>query len=757
MNIFVTNVWVIPLLPLAVFILNIFVIRPLDVANRDKGLAHADQSAHDVHDLAGAHGDPEQHDTHAPVDIPALLEESYVPAIDTIDGHVDTPAALSRSRRTAQKTHGGREFIRLMDRLETEPHHPHGAPTFYARLAGFLGIAGMLAAFAWSVAILFALLGDPSLQRGVTVHLYDWLVAGNLKYSINFYVDSLTAIMLCVVTGISTLVQFYSQEYIEGDEPRGYARFFAWLSIFSLSMLLLVLSANFLLIYIGWELVGLSSYLLIGFQAGDSPKPLAGRPSPGSAAMKAFVTNRVGDFGFLIGILILFTQTGTFVFRDIPANLHADKGLLTVAMLLIFCGAVGKSAQFPLHVWLPDAMEGPTPVSALIHAATMVAAGVYLIARTLPLFQQFAGPEALTVVAYIGGFTAIFAAAIALVQTDIKRVLAYSTISQLGYMFVGLGVQQASGTAGPGIFHLMTHAFFKALLFLGSGAVLHALAGQQDMRKMGGLAPKLRLIAIPFLLANLAISGIPPFSGFFSKDEIIAQAFEHGYYVLWAAAVITSLLTAFYMFRLWFLTFGGKGGSFGGWWGGEYRGDAHVHAPGIRLWLPLWILAVPTLFSGFLGWSAVGGNFNAFITGNPAAEAFKNPFTDWLTIPSLLAGVLGITLAWAMYGVRVIPVDVFTRNPLGRGLYTVFANKFYVDEVYLAFIRFGVMGVSRVAVGFDRYIIDGIINGTGASVIAFGRGLRRAESGRLQNYGAAMFGGALLIAATLFAVVYFNK
>jgi NADH-quinone oxidoreductase subunit L len=742
MSIFVTDVWVIPLLPLAAFILNILILRPLDVAIRDKGHTHDEAS----------HGENAGHADHEIPSIPQLLEESYVTPLDTLDGHIDTPAAIPRAVRLASRTHGGRELVRGIEEAETHPHHPHGAPTIWARMNGYLGILAMFLAFCWSTGALLAFIGG---QKPTTVHLYDWFSFGTLKYQVDFYVDALTTVMLVIVTGISTLVQFYSQEYIESEEPRGYSRFFAWLSIFSLSMLILVLSANFLMIYIGWELVGLSSYLLIGFLAKDAAKIAGGRPSPGSAAIKAFITNRVGDFGFLIGILILFTATGTFVFNAIPTHLGGtNQSLLTAAMILIFCGAVGKSAQFPLHVWLPDAMEGPTPVSALIHAATMVAAGVYMVARTFFLFKDFAGPQALGVVAYIGGFTAIFAASIALVQMDIKRVLAYSTISQLGYMFVGLGVSE---TIGPGIFHLMTHAFFKALLFLGAGAVLHALTGQQDMRKMGGLAPKIPMVAIPFLLANLAISGIPPFAGFFSKDEIIAQTLERGYPILYGVTLATAFLTAFYMFRLWFMTFGGRGGSFGGFWGGEYRGEAHVHAPGIRLWLPLWILAVPTVIAGFWGWSSIGGNFNAFITGNPAAEAFKNPFAQPLTYLGIGAGVLGILSAWAMYGAAVVPSNAFVRNPLGKGINAVLANKFYIDEIYLAVIRFVVMGAGRLAVAFDRYIIDGIINGVGSGTIAFGRGLRRTESGRLQNYGAAIFGGALLIAAAFFAVVYFGK
>jgi NADH-quinone oxidoreductase subunit L len=744
MDIFVNDVWVIPLLPLAAFVINIFILRPLDVLTRGP---REDVPAV-AHEAAG-------HDAHELPSIETLVEESPVPAMDTLDGHIDTPLAMPRAARIASRTSGGAALVALAHQEEEHPEHPHGKPTVWARLNGYISILAMLAAFAWSIGLLVDLMQNPARQTGTEVPIYSWFSVGNLSYSINFYVDSLTAIMLVVVTAVSLLVQFYSQEYIEGEEPRGYSRFFAWLSLFTLSMLLLVLASNFLIIYIGWELVGLCSYLLIGFLMKDLPKIDAGRPSPGAAAMKAFVTTRVGDFGFLIGILILFTATGTFTFTQVNARVTGmDQALLTAAMILVFCGAIGKSAQFPLHVWLPDAMEGPTPVSALIHAATMVAAGVYLVARTFLLFHSLAGPQASMVVTAVGAFTAIFAASIALVQTDIKRVLAYSTISQLGYMFVGLGV---ADTTGPGIFHLMTHAFFKALLFLGAGAVLHALAGQQDMRKMGGLATKIPLVAFPFLMATLSISGFPFFAGFFSKDEIIAQTFQHDGYFLWGVMTFTAFLTAFYMFRLWFLTFGGKGGAFGGLWGGEYRGETHVHAPGVRLWLPLVILAVPSVFAGLWGWSAIGGNFNAFVTGHAGTAAFDNPFTSGMTYISIGAAVAGILLAWAMYGVRIIPANALTRNPVGQGIYVLLANKYFLDEVYLALVRFGVMGLSKLAAAIDRYIIDGLVNGIGSVIVAVGNGLRRSESGRLQNYGAAIFGGALVIAAVLFAVVYFGK
>ncbi len=556
--------------------------------------------------------------------------------------------------------------------------------------------------------------------------------------------------MLVVVTGVSMLVHLYSIGYLAGD--LGYSRFFMELSLFTVSMLILVLGANILVLYIGWELVGLSSYLLIGFWFDQAPPPAGSDlPYPPSASLKAFVTTRLGDFGMLIGILMLFLTTGTFAFTDLnnPATYHnVDQFTITLAMILIFCGAVGKSAQFPLHVWLPDAMAGPTPVSALIHAATMVAAGVYLVARFFPLYAHVAGPQSLEVVGWVGSFTAIFAAVIALAQNDIKKVLAYSTVSQLGYMFVGLAVAPTNAT---GIFHLFTHAFFKALLFLGSGSVIHAVAGNQDMRKMGGLAKSMRWTSITFLLATLSISGFPLFSGFFSKDAIIAEAFkyggENGNYWFYGLTLFTAFLTAFYMFRLYFMTFGGKGGAFGGFFGGaaQYRGEAHPHESPWTMTLPLILLAFPTVLLGVWSWNS---GFADFLTA--AKQPFENPFTDPLTYIGVAAALLGIGLAWLVYGLEVIPARVFTSNPLGRAIYTVLINKFYLDEFYGWLIKYIVLGLSNGAVAFDKYVVDGIVNGSASTVRRIGDATRRTETGVLQNYGAAIFGGALIIALVVF-------
>jgi proton-translocating NADH-quinone oxidoreductase chain L len=455
----------------------------------------------------------------------------------------------------------------------------------------------------------------------------------------------------------------------------------------------------------------------------------------------------------LIGILILFVTTGTFTFTTLntPSTYqHVDQFTVTLAMILIFCGAVGKSAQFPLHVWLPDAMAGPTPVSALIHAATMVAAGVYLVARFFPLYSQVAGPQSLEVVGWVGSFTALFAAVIALAQNDIKKVLAYSTISQLGYMFVGLAVAPTDAT---GIFHLFTHAFFKALLFLGSGSVIHAVAGNQDMRRMGGLAKYMPITAITFLAATLSISGFPLFAGFFSKDAIIGEAFTYGAdhggnYWFYGLTLFTAGLTAFYMFRLFFMTFGGKGGAFGGFWGGErqYRGDAHPHESPWVMTLPLILLAIPSVLAGY--WS-INSGFANFMTAS-TNQPYNGPALDTLTYAGVAVALAGIGLAWLVYGAEIIPARVFTSNPVGRAAHVVLVNKFYLDELYGFLIKYIILALSQGAVLFDLYVIDGIVNGSARSVQRLGDATRRTETGALQNYAAAIFGGALIIALVVF-------
>ncbi|MBV9228156.1 MAG: NADH-quinone oxidoreductase subunit L, partial [Chloroflexi bacterium] len=520
---------------------------------------------------------------------------------------------LSRPRTAVQTTHEEHHAVEAHG-SEGEDHGEHGEDddedpkvphlTMGALVSGYAAIVIMALACIYSwVLLINTLISPQSLpQAGITVLSYEWFQQGGINYQIAFHLDHLAITMLVVVTTVSLLVQFYSQGYMENSA--GYARFFSYLSLFAFSMLVIVFAENFLVIFVGWELVGLSSYLLIGFWINKKAKPAEQRPSPSSAALEAFIANRVGDVGFIIGIMILFANTGTFQFSQLATSVHSmDKTLLTIAMILVFCGAIGKSAQVPLHVWLPPAMEGPTPVSALIHAATMVAAGVYMVARTFPLFAA-AGPAAFETVAWVGAITACFAATIALVQSDFKRVLAFSTISQLGYMFVGLGVAGPELGAGPGMFHLFTHAFFKALLFLGAGSVLHSLHHAmhkevQDMRLMGGLGPKMPITAITWLIATLSISGFPFFAGFFSKETIIGLTLERGDWGLYILTLVTAGLTAFYMLRAFILAFGGKGGSLGGLWGGPYRGTGEPHESPLTITIPLILLAIPSVIAGY--------------------------------------------------------------------------------------------------------------------------------------------------------------
>ncbi|HET8851989.1 MAG TPA: NADH-quinone oxidoreductase subunit L, partial [Ktedonobacteraceae bacterium] len=548
--------WLILLAPLFAFAVIVFGTRIWDLLSRPRVAAATTHA--EVHAVAEHGADGETHAEH----------ESDIELIETTGPH-------------------GEKIILENDE---DPKVPQLTPG--ARWSGYLAVIIIALACLYSWLILLASTGvlpiARQLQPGDIINLsaisYPWLQQPTASYVIGFRLNNLAIAMMVVVTTISLLVQFYSQGYME--KSAGYARFFAYLSLFAFSMLMIVFAANFLVIFIGWELVGLSSYLLIGFWINKKAKPAEDRLSPASASIEAFITNRVGDVGFLIGIMILFVNTGTFNFADLagPAsnpvsvahNFANNQALLTIAMILVFCGAIGKSAQIPLQVWLPPAMEGPTPVSALIHAATMVAAGVYMVAVTFPLFAA-AGPAAFGVVAWIGGITALFAATIGLVQRDFKRVLAFSTISQLGYMFVGLGVAGPLYGPGPGMFHLFTHGFFKALLFLGAGSVLHALHHAmhrevQDMRLMGGLAKFMPITAITWFIATLSISGFPFFAGFFSKETIISLAFERGNYGLWAITLLTAGFTAFYMLRAYILAFGGKGGERGGFWGGPYRG-----------------------------------------------------------------------------------------------------------------------------------------------------------------------------------------
>ncbi|PYO36661.1 MAG: NADH-quinone oxidoreductase subunit L [Candidatus Rokuibacteriota bacterium] len=562
-----------------------------------------------------------------------------------------------------------------------------------------------------------------------TGDLFPWISAGAFQTAVTAQVDQLSAVMLLVVTGVSLLIHLYSVGYMRDDA--GYARFFTYLNLFVFSMVMLVLAGNFLLLYVFWEGVGLCSYLLIGFWYE--------RPAAADAGKKAFIVNRVGDFGFGLAIMLIWVTFGTVDYGEVfgKADPTIGAGTYTAIALLLFMGATGKSAQLPLFTWLPDAMEGPTPVSALIHAATMVTAGVYMVARCHTLFEM--APFGLEVVAWVGALTAVFSASIGLVQTDIKRVLAYSTISQLGYMFAGVGV----GAYAAGIFHLVTHAFFKALLFLGAGSVIHGLQGEQDLRKMGGLAPRMLITTLTFFTGALGLSGVPPLAGFFSKDEILGAAFHEGHRALWALLVIGAFMTAFYTFRLFFLAFlGGPRMS--------HEVAHHVHESPAVMTVPLIVLAALTWVAGLaLGVpSAHGTVFARFLapvlpiheTGQGGGAAFA------LAIFSALVAVGGVLLAWVMYGLRPVRGEAIgvARNPV----HALLLKKYYVDELYDALFVQPLIRLSRwCARAFDLAVIDGIVNGVARLVVAWAAGMRRIQTGFVMNYALGILVGAVAVIA----------
>ncbi|MDQ6794114.1 MAG: NADH-quinone oxidoreductase subunit L [Chloroflexota bacterium] len=611
-----------------------------------------------------------------------------------------------------------------------------------------------LVVISWAISMVVAfsaLTGAPPFgHEGHGVSLYHWIPAGEFKVDAGFFVDNLAACLLIVVTTIGMLVHIYSIGYMSHDP--GYWRFFAYLNLFMFSMLLLVLANSWLVVFVAWELVGLSSYLLIGFWYR--------RRSAALAAKKAFIVNRVGDVGFALGIMAIFVNSGTLDIRGSIATIVAQGDSnpipIVVVALLVFAGAMGKSAQFPLHVWLPDAMEGPTPVSALIHAATMVNAGVYLVARANPIFG--AAPGAMVVVATIGIFTALLAASIALTQTDIKRVLAYSTLSQLGYMFAALGV----GAWTAAIFHLMTHGFFKGLLFLDSGSVIHAVHDEQDMRRMGGLWRKIPITYWTMLVGAVAISGIPPLAGFFSKDEILGEAFKNGFLWVWAIGFVVAGLTAFYMFRLIGLTFWGESRV-------DPRVEPTIHESPPTMTVPLILLAIPSALLGLvLGWPLGSGIlhgwlkpvFAATIEASGRAEA---PFALFgidgvLLIASAGIAVIGILVAWRFFGLELFGLRARPRleevaaitnsSPVTRFLYRASLNKWWFDDLNdLLFIRIG----GRVAAAFwwfDREVVDGTVNGIGAVTGLTGRRLSRVQTGRVQNYALGIAIGLIVMAGS---------
>ncbi len=607
------------------------------------------------------------------------------------------------------------------------------------RIVAFLASLAVAASFVVAALVFFAMLDLPvetaagGNGREQIIPIFSWIVAGSFKVEASILLDQLSILMTLVVTGVSTLIHVYSAGYMEGEEYHN--RYFTWLNLFVFMMLILVLGDSFLTMYVGWEGVGLCSYLLIGYWFE--------RESAANAGKKAFIVNRVGDFGFALGIMLIFASVGSVAFKDVfPAAQALLPGTATAIALLLFLGATGKSAQIPLYVWLPDAMEGPTPVSALIHAATMVTAGVYMVARCHTLFE--ASLSALNWVVWIGVITSFFAATMALVQKDFKRILAYSTISQLGYMFLGVGV----GAYAAGIFHLTTHAFFKALLFLCAGSVMHAMAGELDIFKMGGLRKKMGWTFATFLVGALAISGVPLFSGFFSKDEILFNAFERGAFVPWLLGVITAGLTAFYMFRLLFVAFYGKPRM-------DKKAERHLHESPAVMIVPLVALAVLAVVGGYLGLPQTLG------VGNAIDEFLHPVFADTVLVPpaageaalewilmgvSVLAAALGILLAYWIYVRNWGMAERMTRG--AQGLYDLVYNKYYVDEAYTKIV---VEPLRLLGDVLDRdmeiRIIDGAVNGLAWLLGRAGDGLRWLQTGLVRNYALAMFLGVVAIVA----------
>jgi NADH-quinone oxidoreductase subunit L len=567
--------------------------------------------------------------------------------------------------------------------------------------------------------------------QSFTTTLFTWIVAGEFEAAVNALVDPLSGVMLLVVTGVAALIHLYSIGYMH-DDP-GYARYFAYLNLFVFSMTMLVLAGNFLVLYVFWEAVGLCSYLLIGFWYT--------RESAAAAGKKAFIVNRVGDFGFGLGVMWIWTAFGTLDYAAVfNGTATLAPATATGIALLLFMGACGKSAQVPLHVWLPDAMEGPTPVSALIHAATMVTAGVYMVARSHALFER--SGVALDVVLWVGVITAVFAATVGLVQTDIKRVLAYSTVSQLGYMFAALGL----GAYAAGIFHLVTHAFFKALLFLGAGSVIHGLHGEQDLRRMGMLAPRMLLTAVTMIVGALGLAGFPGLSGFFSKDEILAAAF-FGNRVAWALLLISAFMTAFYTFRLIFLAFFGTP---------RMSKDVahHVHeSPPVMTW-PLIVLAALTLVTGAaVGIPAEHGTpFARFLTPvlPPHAGEHGGVAGIMLLVLSVLVVAAGIALAWFMYIARPVRAEAIGRPKTAA--HRLLLNAWYVDWLYDRAVVRPLYALSVFLAGaFDLGVVDGIVNGLGRAVAWWAAALRQLQTGYVVNYALTMLAGAVIFVAYFLA------
>jgi len=651
-------------------------------------------------------------------------------------------------------------------------------------ISGGLASLAMLASFVVSAISVWQLAGMAPESRAIEQTLYTWIASGDLDIALAFRVDQLSAVMILVITGIGSLIHIYSTAYMHDEVDSEFARYFSYLNLFAAFMLVLVLGANFLVLFVGWEGVGLCSYLLIGFWYK--------KKSANDAGKKAFVVNRIGDYLFILGMLALFARFGTLDFQGIATAVAAlppetEFGVLSLAALLLFGGATGKSAQIPLYTWLPDAMEGPTPVSALIHAATMVTAGVYMIGRNAVLFSH--APDTMMIVAVIGAVTALMAGTIGLVQNDIKRVLAYSTVSQLGYMFLAMGV----GAFGAGIFHLYTHAFFKALLFLGSGAVIHALHGEQDIRNMGGLKKGLPITYWTFLIGAIAIAGVFPLSGFFSKDEILFETFVEGHTLLWTVGAITALLTATYMFRLVFLTFHGErrhdapaeadaaaahghppspaasAGQAHAHGHDVGHGHGHLHDAPPAMALALIVLAIGSFAAGWIGIPhALGGHnqLHAWLepafaapvaTGEAAAveagaageeaaaEEDHTALERTLMAVSLMIAVVGIAIAWYIWVKRRSVAENAARE--FPGLHRLLLHKYYVDEIYDAIIVQPIKSASTEGLWrwFDVRVIDGAVNGAASIVDGSAAVLRRLQSGSVRAYAGSLFVGVVMI------------
>jgi NADH-quinone oxidoreductase subunit L len=600
-------------------------------------------------------------------------------------------------------------------------------------VVGTIGSTAVGLSFLITVLIFLEFLKLPADARSVEKVIYTWIASGSFKVSVAFLIDPLSLIMLLVVSGVSTLIHVYSIGYMYDDE--GFYRYFAYLNLFVFAMLTLVSANNFLLMFVGWEGVGLCSYLLIGFWYE--------KQSASDAGKKAFVVNRIGDFGFLLGIFLIFWTFGSLNFSEVfplAAKYPMGSGVITAITLFLFLGATGKSAQIPLYTWLPDAMEGPTPVSALIHAATMVTAGVFMVARCSTLYVL--APISLTTVAGVGALTAIFAATIGITQFDIKRVLAYSTVSQLGYMFLACGV----GAFTSGIFHLMTHAFFKALLFLGSGSVIHGMHGEQDMRHMGGLKKYMPITYWTFILATLAIAGIFPFAGFFSKDEILFHSLVSGHHLFWGIATVAAFITAFYMFRAVFMTFHGK----------ELFDHHHVHpheSPPLMT-VPLMALAGLSVVGGLVGFPIIEGanKFKDFLAPSitPLVHEVHAPawFEITMMIFSMAVAGAGIFMAYKMYMKRPeLPDKVIEKIPV---VYDLVYNKYYVDEIYDATVVEPIKnGSDFLWHGVDEQVVDGAVNGSATIVSWLSAHLRKLETGFVQQYALAILIGAVLVTGYL--------